>query len=163
MKINIKKTITLLIVTFLAFLPFIYVTNIIGLDIFLDSFENSNYYIIIQDKENILQSNTDGDYLIIQKSSHPDFEIEESDTIFYSNFEGDILYTKINYVTSIAAIKRYYIDKQNEEKDKDFIFENQILGKIIRIIDNSIFNSITVKIWDTSIHNFNLRAFLIKN
>ena len=51
-----------------------------GLDIFLDSFENPQFYVCIQDKDNKLETYTDGDYLIIQKSSHPDFIIKENNT-----------------------------------------------------------------------------------
>lgn len=163
MKTIIKKTIPIIIFIIFSCLPFIYITDIIGLELYLDTFENSNYYIFIQDKENTLLTNTNGDYIIIQRSSHPDFEIKESDIIFYSNFNGDILYTKINNVNNIAATKRYYIENQNEEQGNDFIFENQILGKIIKIIDNSIWNSISVKIWETSIHNLNIRALFINN
>ncbi len=109
----------------------------------------------------MLESNTNGDHLIIQKSSHPEFKIEESDLIIYCNNEGDISFTKVTHINSIATVKRYYIEEKNKEKGKCVIFENQILGKIVEIIDNNILNSISIKIWETSIHNLNLRSLLI--
>ncbi len=151
----------MIIFTLLTCLPFIYLTEVIGLELFLDSFENSHNYLCIQDKENMLESNTNGDHLIIQKSSHPGFIIKESDLIIYCNFDGDISYTKVNHINSIAAVKRYHIEEQNEEQGKCVIFENQILGKIVEIIDDNIWNSISIKIWETSIHNLNLRSLLI--
>jgi len=159
----IKKTITFLIFIILACLPFIYITEIIGLKTFYDSFENSHYYICVQDKDNKFESNTNGDFLIIQKSIHPDFIIKESDSIIYCKYDGDIAFTKISQINSIAAIKRYYIKEQNKEPENTIIFEDQILGKIVKIIDDTIWNSISIKIWETSIHNLNLRAILINN
>ncbi len=58
-------------------------------------------------------------------------------------------------------MKRYYIEEQNEELENNIIFENQILGKIVYIIDDNILNSISIKIWETSINNLNLRSLLI--
>ena len=145
----------------LSVIPFIHITEIIGFETFLDSFENSHNYLCIQDKENMLESNTHGDYLIIQKPSHPDFKIDESDSILYCTYDGDISYTKVNHVNSIASMKRYYIEEQNEELENNIIFENQILGKIVYIIDDNILNSISIKIWETSINNLNLRSLLI--
>ena len=157
MRIIIKKTIKMILFILLASFPFIYITELIGFETFLDSFENSNYYICVQDKDNIFQSNTNGDYLIIQKSSHPSFEIKESDIIVYNDYDDGVYYSRINHVGSIASVKRYYIEGNNKEKIDSYIFENQILGKIVEIIDDNILNSISIKIWETSIHNLNLR------
>jgi hypothetical protein len=151
----------LTIFTVFSLIPFIHITEIIGLETFLDSFENSHNYLCIQDKENMLESNTNGDYLIIQKPSHPDFKIDESDQIIYCSYDGDISYTKVHHINFIASIKRYYIEEQNEEIDNNIIFHNQILGKIVYIIDDNILNSISIKIWETSINNLNLRSLLI--
>jgi hypothetical protein len=160
-KIITRKTLTLIIFTLISCLPFIYVTELIGIETFLDSFENSDKYICIQDRQNNLESNTFGDFLIIQKASHPDFKIEKCDLIIYSDNEGDITFSKINNINSISAMKRYYVEKDTCELGKNIIFENQILGKIIEIVDENILNSISVKIWETSIHNLNIRSLLI--
>jgi hypothetical protein len=125
--------------------------------LFLDSFENSSNYICIQDKENIFNSNTEGDYLIIQKTSHPDFNIKKSDSIIYYNRDGNITFTKINQISSIASIKKYHSDFE-----KNGIFEDQILGKIIEIVDENIINSISIKVWETSINKLNIRALITK-
>lgn len=163
MKRVIKKTIKICVFILLACLPFVYVTQMIGIDIFLDSFENPQYYLCVQDKDNALGSYTNGDYLIIQKSSHPDFMIIESDSIIYCKNDGEIAYTKVNHINSIAAIRRYYIENQNEDTYDRLIFENQILGKIVKIMDDNIWNSISITIWEKSIHNLNPRALLINN
>jgi len=158
---NIKKIILLFIFTFLAIIPFIYITGVFGFETFLDSFENSSNYLCIQDKENDFNSNTNGDYIIIQKATHPNFEVKKNDLILYCNYEGNISFTKINQISSVAAIKKYQIEKVTRENDNNVIFENQILGKIIEIIDENIINSISIKIWEASIHNLNFRALLV--
>ena len=81
--------------------------------------------------------------------------------ILYCNYEGNISFTKINQISSVAAIKKYQIEKVTRENDNNVIFENQILGKIIEIIDENIINSISIKIWEASIHNLNFRALLV--
>ena len=80
----IKTVIKIWIFISIASLPFITVTQIIGMDAFLDSFENPDHYICLKDKNNVYGSKTKtGEYMIIQKSSHPDFNVKKSDTIIY--------------------------------------------------------------------------------
>lgn len=161
MKITLRKTFTLIIFTLISCLPFIHIIDIIGIELYLDSFENSDNYICIQDRQNSLESNTFGDFLIIQKAAHPEFKIEKSDLIIYCDNEGDITFTKVNYINSISAMKKYYVEKDTQELEKNVIFENQILGKVIEIVDENVINSISVKIWETSIHNLNIKSILI--
>lgn len=159
LKLIKRKTLILIFVILLSCLPFIYITELISLDLFLDSFENSQNYVLIQDKKNEFESYTNGDFLIIQKPTHPDFKIEESDYIIFCDYEGDISYSKVSQINSIASVKRYYVES-NKTQGKGVLFQNQILGKIVEIIDDNILNSISVKIWDISIHNLNLRSVL---
>ena len=144
----------------LSCLPFIYITELISLELFLDSFENSQNFVLIQDKNNEFKSYTDGDFLIIQKPTHPDFKIEESDNIIYCDIDGGISYSKVNHIKSIASVKRYHIEEEDNNSRRCVLFQNQILGKIVEIIDDNIINSISIKIWDISIHNLNLRSVL---
>lgn len=135
----------------------------IGIDTFLDSFENPEYYICLQDKDNSLGLNTkNGEYIIIQKSSHPNFNIKKSDSVIYCKKGGDIACNRIHHINSIGAIKGYYTTKENDVTSQP-IYESQIVGKIINVVDGNIWNSISLKIWETSIHNLNLRALLTDN
>ena len=154
-----KNTIKIFIFIALASLPFITVTQTIGMDIFLDSFENPKYYVCLQDKDNSFGLNSKGgEYLIIQKSTHPDFNIDKSDSIIYFKNDGDIVCNKVYFISNIEAIKSYHTIDENEP-----IFEGQIIGKIVKIIDGNLWNSISLKIWETSINNLNLRALLTNN
>jgi len=130
----------------IAILPFISATQIIGMETFLDSYEKPEYYIIINNKEN---------YTIIQKSTHPEFYIENEDTIYYYQANGEISYNKIYEISAIGPIKKYYtLD------DKNPIFEQQIIGKIIKKLEENPLNFISIKTWEISIHNLNLRALI---
>ena len=147
----------------LANLPFFTVTQMVGIDVFLDSFENPDHYICFQDKSNILGVNTkNNEHILIQKSSHPSFDIKTSDSIVYYNYNGDILCNEVTLIKTIGAIKRYNIIIDNKIEERP-IYENQIVGKIMNIIDDNIWNTISIKIWDLSVQNLNLRALFTED
>jgi len=156
----IKNAIKICIFISLASFPFITVTQIIGMDTFLDSFENPEHYVCLQDKDNSLGSNTkNGEYIIIQKSSHPEFSVKNSDSIIYCKNGGGIACDKIHYINNIGAIRRYCTTEENDITSQP-IYKSQIIGKIINVVDGNIWNSISIKIWETSIRSLNLRALL---
>lgn len=162
-KKKIKNTIKFFVFISLAYLPFITVTQIIGMDTFLDSFENPKYYICLQDKDNAFGLNTKNEeYLIIQKTSHPKFTVKKSDSIIYCKNNGEITYNKVFNINNIGAIKKYYAIEENDIISQP-IYESQIIGKVITVIENNIWNSISIKIWELSIHNLNLRVLLANN
>jgi len=163
MKKIIKNVIKICIFISLASLPFISMTQLIGLDMFLDSFENPDYYICLQDKENSFGLGTNnGEYIIIQKSTHPEFDVETSDSVLYYDNDGDLACNKINAIDTVGAIERYYTTEGYGKTDQT-IFEMQIVGKIIKVVDGNIWNSISIRIWETSINSLNLRALLTDN
>jgi hypothetical protein len=141
-------------------LPFVTVTQMIGIDTFLDSFENPEDYICLQDKDNLFATNTkNGEYVIIQKSSHPNFDVKKSDSIVYCKNDGSIACNKVYRINNIGAIKRYHITGENDITSQP-IYEYKIIGKIIKVVDGNIWNSISLRVWETSIHSLNLRALL---
>ena len=152
----VKNTIKFIVFILIASLPFLTATHILGVDTFLDSFENPEHYVCLQDKQNTLGLNTkNGEYAIIQKSSHPDFKVSESDSIIYNTNDGDVAFHKVEEIGHIGALKMYF----TEEMDlNDSICQDQIIGKVVNIIDNNIWNSISVTIWEISIESLNIRA-----
>lgn len=131
----------------IAFLPFMSATQIIGLETFLDSYERPEYYIVVESKE---------DYKIIQKSSHPEFTIGNEDIVYFYQENGEITHDKICEINAIGPFKKYYTSK-NETP----IFEQQIIGKIIKEFDESPINTLSIKTWELSIYNLNLRAIIL--
>jgi len=152
MKKIIKNIIKICIFISLASLPFITMTQLIGMSAFLDSFENPDCYVCMQDQENSLGIGTNNrDYIIIQRSSHPEFEVEDTDFVLYYDFNGELTCNRIDSISTINAIDRYEITDQ-------LIYPQQIVGKVINVVDDIIWNSISITIWDTSINSLNLRA-----
>jgi len=152
MKEQIKKTLQFSIFILIVASPFISVTQIMGMEIFLDSFENPEYYLSLK------YNNNDKNYLIIQKSNHPDFNIKENDVIIYSTESGSIAYDTIHEIQSMGTLKRYYITSNKEQNNEAPIYQFQIIGKVVKTVEDNIWNSISIKVWETSINTLNIRA-----
>jgi len=151
MRKTFKKIVGPSVFLLFILLPFIYATNAIGLNIFLDSFEKPGCYVYLENN---------GDYLIIQKASHPGFSVQKGDVIlFWEN--GDINYDKINHVTGIGSWEKYYTtDENNDSKLEKIIYDGQVIGKIIKTVDGNLYNEISMKIWEFAIHSLNIRTLL---
>ena len=159
MKENLKKILEFSIFLSIASLPFIAATSMLGIDTFLDSFENPESYVYLKNSDSVSGITTDQDkYIIIQKQNHPDFEIQKKDTILYFKFDGELAYNKINEINGVGAFTRYYTDEENQEEN--IVFANQIVGKIIKVLDENILTDLSIKIWDISISNLNIESIL---
>ena len=129
------------------------------METFLDSFENPEYYLSIQDEDNSYGLNTEnGEYIIIQKASHPEFSVKESESILYVN-DGELICDKVKHITEVGAIKSYHLTEE-ENYNNEPIYDFQVIGKVIKIVDSNLWNSISLSIWETSINNINLNALL---
>ena len=156
-----KKILKFCIFISISLLPLITVTNILGLDMFLDSFENPKYYLNLENK--LLHGiDANEQILVIQKSSHPDFYVENNDEVIYFGSNGDILCSKVYEINSINAKNKFYSVNYYSPNSR-IICEKQILGKIVKIMDNNIWNLISIKFWDISIHNLNFIALITNN
>ncbi len=151
------------ICTFIALvnLPFITITQLVGMDTFLDSFDNPDSYQYF--KTNKLDLNTPNKgYIVLQKTSHPDFSPIAGDTIFYLKDEGGLMCREIYHVSDRESMKKYYIINFDDEIDIKPIYEYQIIGKVVSSIDNNIWNKFSLEIWDASINNLNAVALFTK-
>ena len=157
----IKKMINIFIFLLIANFPFVSMVQILGFDIFIDSFENSGSYLFIDDAKKTINYNlSDGQYLIFQKSSHPDFLIKQKDIILYCKENGELTCQTVYSINSIGSIN-YYTTKNNKDTyDEKPVYKSQIIGKIICVVDDNIVNKISMRVWDSSIHNFNINSFL---
>ena len=161
MKKNLKTIIKISIFFLIANIPFITMTQLIGMETFLDSFENPEHYYCLKSDTNLVLSTTaNREYLIIQNQEHPDFNIQEGDMILYHNYQGEILHQRVKQINSIGAIKFYNPIINDDMYSTEVIYDNQILGKVVNIIDNNIINSLSMKMWDISIHNLNFNSLI---
>lgn len=158
-KNTLKLAIKFCIFLIIASIPFISTTQMLGIDTFLDSFENSNHYLCVQDKDGLYATNTnDKEYIIIQESSHPDFSAEKNDYIIYLTENNELACNQVYHVSSIGTFKRYHI--QDTGSIGHHVLENQVIGKVIKVLDENIWNSISISIWEISINNLNIRALI---
>ena len=147
----------------LANLPFITMTQQIGTDTFLDSFENPNHYNYLKftplAEDSYIQNE---DYILLQRSSHPEFSVSKEDiVVYYKDGEG-LCCNKIYNVDSNLPIKKYYTIGCTSHNNKP-IYEHNILGKVVGILDDNIWNSLSIKTWETSINNLNIKALFTDN
>jgi len=159
MKDRTKKILEFATFISIASLPFIVATNILGVDTFLDSFENPDSYVYLKDSESIsgVKTSQQG-YIIIQKIEHPSFSINEKDTVLYFNFEGFLECNKINEVKGVGTFARYYMGESSSSEEP--VFKNQIVGKVIKVLDENILTYFSLRIWDISISNLNIDSVL---
>jgi SOS-response transcriptional repressor LexA len=159
MKKVLKNIVKIGVFIAIANLPFITITQLVGIEVFLDSFENTDYYICIpNDGQMKGAAIDDGDYVIIQKSSHPDFSVEQQDIILCYTNNGEETYGKVEQINCIGTIEKYQLTDENNLYVDETIYEQQVIGKVVSIVDNNLWNVISMKIWDVSIHRLNLAA-----
>jgi hypothetical protein len=150
-KTIIKTSIFLIIAT----IPFISAASQMTMEQFLDSFENPEHYISIQNDNLIKSASQKEGYMIIQRSSCPDFEIKENDEIIYFESDGEIKCSTVIHSSKIGTIKHYYTINQDHTEEES-VYENQIIGKVIKTMDDNLWNTISIRTWDISIHQLNI-------
>jgi len=156
-----KTTIKICAFILVVNLPFITATQLIGVDAFLDSFDNPNSYLYLKGSGNSMEPNIkDGEYLILQKSSHPDFLIDEGDIVLYFKYSGRAACQRVYHITSIGTVNKYHIQGDNNDFADKPIYENQIVGKVVSTIDNNAWNMISMKLWDLAINNLNVKELV---
>lgn len=161
MKETIKKILKMCIFISLVNLPFITSAQILSVDTFFDSFEKPEFYICFENKNNQIQSATQqGDYIIIQKATHPDFTVNKNDNIIYARVGGELVCSRVHHTIQIGSIKKYYTVDENNQISKNPVYDVQIAGKIVKTVNGNIWNSISIKVWDLSIHELNINALM---
>ena len=159
MKEIVKNVFNLCVFISLVNLPFITVTQLISTDTFLDSFENPDFYLYLQSGGYSMEPDIkEEDYILLQKSSHPDFNIQAGDVILYCKDDGEIDCNRIHNINGISSVKRYHIIDDNGNLTDKHIYGSQIIGKIVSVVNTNLWDVISMKIWDMTIHNLNVRA-----
>jgi hypothetical protein len=140
----------------LANLPFLTLTQILGMDMFLDTFSNADAYDYLKSDQFELNE-FNNSYVVIQKTSHPDFSITGGDQLFYLKDEAGLLCRTVIQASNIDENRRYYTITFDQEM-KEIVFEHQIVGKIVSIVEDNLWNSLSLQIWDVTINNLNAAA-----
>ena len=159
MKEIVKNAFNICVFISLVNLPFITVTQLISTDTFLDSFENPDFYLYLQNGGYSMETDIkEEDYILLQKSSHPDFNICEGDVILYCENDGEIICNKVCNINCISPVKKYHLIDNNDTINEKNIYGSQIIGKIVSVVNTNLWDLISMKIWDMTINNFNVRT-----
>ncbi|MEF8878889.1 MAG: hypothetical protein V5A64_00680 [Candidatus Thermoplasmatota archaeon] len=150
-----KKAIQTAIFFIIITLPFLNITQTLSIDTFIDSFENPEEYICLHNTNLIKSTKEKENYLIIEKATNSNFQIKKHDQIIYLKDSGEIACSRVLHASKINNVKRYYIT--NDQKTQiQTVYRSQIVGKIIKNMDDNLWNTISINIWDISIHNLNI-------
>jgi hypothetical protein len=153
----LKDIIKICVFIIIANLPFITITQLIGMETFLDSFDNVQSYQYF--KGNILDGDDlDGKYIVLQKTSHPEFSILTGDEIFYLKDEGGLMCRKVYSIGKQGSFNKYYTINFDGDINEEPVYENEVIGKVVSLVDNNIWNALSLKVWDASINNLNAAA-----
>jgi len=156
-----KKITKLLFFVMLSIIPFLSVTNLLGMETFLDSFENPDSYMFLKNSNGYLASNIKGSsFIIIKRSNHPEFDVKEWDTVLYSSSSGDISCNTIEHIYSIGPLKRYKLKGNDIKEYSETIYEEQIIGKVVKTLDNNIWNTFSLELWSITIDNLNICSLI---
>jgi len=159
MKEKAKHILNICVFISLTNLPFISSTQLLGMDAFLDSFESPEDYVYFQADEQITGGLTDDDdYFVLQRTSHPEFALNEGDAILYCTGNAVVVCNRIYSISCIGALKKYHVTNVNNGLIDYPVYDYQIIGKVVSIVDNNLWNVISIKLWDVSIHNLNVHA-----
>jgi hypothetical protein len=154
-----KNIIKLCVFILIGNLPFLTLTNLLGVDLFLDSFDNPDAYQYLNTEKYGLEG-VNGKYIIVQKTSHPDFSLVTGETVFYMKDEGGLLCQKIYRISDLGSLKKYYTLSLDGSTDP--VVEQEIIGKIIGMVDDNLWNVLALEFWDISIKNLNAVALFTK-
>ncbi len=154
MKKNLLHTIIKLCGFFIiANLPFLTISQLVGIDTFIDSFKHpGSFYYIKNEKIHCMDVN--GGYTILEKPTYQGFSIGEGDQILYHTIKDTLQQRIVYQIKSDDGIKTYYTTS-NTDNTEGPIYEHQIIGKIIGRSEDNIWNSLCLQLWDLSIDNLN--------
>ncbi len=131
------------------------------MDVFLDSFENTEYYLYVQDNGDMRSVDIANDeYVIIQKSTHPAFQLQENDVVMYYDENGEAVCQHLAYITAVGPLLKYHlVDHATIDRDS-VIYDAQVIGKVVSTAENTAWNAFCLQIWDITISQLNIHNFL---
>ena len=142
-----------------ANLPFLTVVNLIGIDVFVESFQHPDSFQYSTTFDPNGDARTEG-YLILEAPTDQNFLIQTGDTILYRTGQGAVGCESVQKVAFRQDAMIYFINTPEADDNTSIIYGTQILGKVICHTDDNIWNALCLHIWDFSKNNLNANAFL---
>jgi hypothetical protein len=141
----------------IANLPFLTITNILGIDTFIDSFHHPTNYLLIKNNK-ILNNGKNQAYLIVEKTTDNSANIQEGDVILYHSSKDIVQQGQVCQLAFEKGIMTYYTLTNTDRIIQGPLYNYQILGKITGSTDDTVWNVFCLQIWDLSINNLNAVA-----
>lgn len=145
----------------IANFPFISVTQLAGMDVFLDSFENTEHYLYLHDDGGLKSIDiTTDEYIILQKSTHPSFQLKENDVVLYYDENGNAACQHLSHITATGPLLTYHLASYGIIESDHVIYDNQIIGKVVSTVKHTMWNAFCLHLWDIAISQLNIRTLL---
>jgi hypothetical protein len=142
-------------------LPFLTVTHLMGCEAFIKSFQHPDIYQCLKTSEATRDSIPKG-YLLLETPTDQPFIIKHGDVILYRSEKGNVKCELVSSIIFRQGVKIYYTTTPYKDDIMGPIYENQILGKVTKTIDDNIWNTFCLQIWDFSIKSLNAYTLLGK-
>jgi len=138
----------------IANLPFLTMVHLMGMDMFLASFQHPEMYqfLKIQSGSNLTLP---GGYLLLEKTASNDFLIRKGDTILYRTGEGAVRCEPVLSVEVRQGITVYYTTTSEQDDITGPIYDTQVLGKVTNTIGDNLWYALCLRVWDFSIQHLN--------
>jgi hypothetical protein len=158
----LKAAVQLCAFVIIANLPFLTMTQLLGINTFLDSFQHPNSYQYLK-TDKISPPEEKQGYIILEKPTHQDYSIAQGDTILYRRTRETIECKIVYSIQTKHGEKTYYTTTPNQDELDGPVFDYQILGKSTGIIDDNLWNALSIHIWGLTIENLNAAALFTTN
>ncbi|MCX6661584.1 MAG: hypothetical protein NTY91_03440 [Euryarchaeota archaeon] len=96
-------------------------------------------------------------YIILEQPTYQGFSIQDGDHILYHTMKESLQQNIVYQVKTDDGITTYYTTGYTNKYDGP-IYEHQIVGKIIGLSEDNIWNTLCLQLWDLSINNLNAVA-----
>lgn len=141
----------------IANLPFLTVSQLIGMEAFIDSFKHPNSIISIK-SEKIPGMESERGYIILEQPSYQGFSIGEGDRILYQTKKDTLQQNVVSSIKSNDGRRTYYTTSYSDANTGP-IYDHQIIGKIIGRSGDNLWISLCLQFWKVSIDRLNIHAF----
>ena len=101
---------------------------------------------------------TKAGYIILEKPTEQGFSVGEGDQILYQSMKDRLQQRTVYQIKSNDGITTYYIVASGTDNYEGPIYKHQIIGKIIGNLNDTIWNSFCLQIWELSIDYLNAMA-----
>jgi hypothetical protein len=139
---------------FIANLPFLTVAHLIGIEVFIESFQHPDAYQCIKTYGANNDTLSKG-YLLLETPIHEHFSIRNGDIILYKTGGGAVRCEPVFNVACRQGTMIYYTTTPTQGVITGPIYGTQILGKVTNTINDNLWNALCIQLWDFSTKNLN--------